>query len=84
MLRRTQGGVSLCPGLSHFAPLGRRNEKTPIARGLSPVSSYFLRRFVGGCGVDVPFVPFLSPLKNSGTVPEFLAGQPQNTLWLFP
>ena len=36
MLRRTQGGASLCPGLSHFDPLGRGNEKNPIVRGLSP------------------------------------------------
>ena len=38
MRRHTQGGASLCPGLSHFAPLGRGNKKTPIARGLSPVA----------------------------------------------
>ena len=29
MGRRTQGGASLCPGLSHFAPLGRGNKKPP-------------------------------------------------------
>ena len=28
-VRRTQGGASLCPGLSHFAPLGRGNKKPP-------------------------------------------------------
>ena len=38
--------------------MARGNKKTPTARGLSPVSSYFLRRFVGGWGVDIPFVPF--------------------------
>jgi hypothetical protein len=26
--KRTQGGASLCPGLSHFAPLGRRDRWT--------------------------------------------------------
>ena len=38
MRRRTQGGASLCPGLSHFAPLGRGNKKNPTARGLFPIS----------------------------------------------
>ena len=35
--QRTQGGASLCPGLSHFAPLGRGHHN-PIVWGLSPVS----------------------------------------------
>ena len=26
--KRTQGGASLCPGLSHFAPLGRTDRST--------------------------------------------------------
>ncbi len=26
--KRTQGGASLCPGLSHFAPLGRTDRWT--------------------------------------------------------
>ena len=34
--QRTQGGASLCPGLSHFAPLGRRHHNL-IVWGLSPV-----------------------------------------------
>jgi hypothetical protein len=35
----TQGGASLCPGLSHFATLGRGHHN-PIVRGLSPVSCH--------------------------------------------
>ena len=27
--QRTQGGASLCPGLSHFAPLGRTDRPQP-------------------------------------------------------
>jgi hypothetical protein len=60
MRRLTQGGASLCPGLSHFAPLGRGNEKTPTARGLSPVSSYWENSmfFRDGVGVDLGAASF--------------------------
>jgi hypothetical protein len=35
LFKRTQGGASLCPGLSHFAPLGRGHHN-PIVWGQSP------------------------------------------------
>ena len=45
MRRRTQGGASLCPGLSHFAPLGRGNKKTPGAVRLLITLWNVFRRF---------------------------------------
>jgi formylglycine-generating enzyme required for sulfatase activity len=39
MRRCTQGDASLCPGLSHFAPLGRGHHN-PIVWGRSPVSCH--------------------------------------------
>ena len=39
---RTQGGASLCPGLSHFAPLGRGHHK-PYRVGTVP--GFLLVRF---------------------------------------
>ena len=41
----SQGGALLCPGLSHFAPLGRRNEKTAGAVRLIITLWNVFRRF---------------------------------------
>ncbi len=44
--KRTQGGASLCPGLSHFAPLGRTDRSTRkssvITQNAGTVPGYFL------------------------------------------
>ena len=41
----SQGGALLCPGLSHFAPLGRGNEKPPGAVRLLIALWNVFRRF---------------------------------------
>ena len=60
MRRRTQGGASLCPGLSHFAPLGRGNKKT-LSRGDCP---WFLAISDGNKAS-------ILPPHRAGTVPDF-------------
>ena len=49
---RTQGDASLCPGLSHFAPLGRGHHN-PIVWGLSPVSRQDIVSTTVGKQLDV-------------------------------
>jgi hypothetical protein len=41
--KRTQGGASLCPGLSHFAPLGRPDRSTRKSSVITQQATEVLR-----------------------------------------
>jgi predicted DNA-binding protein (UPF0251 family) len=41
--KRTQGGASLCPGLSHFAPLGRPDRSTRKSSAITQQATEVLR-----------------------------------------
>ena len=41
--KRTQGGASLCPGLSHFAPLGRTDRSTRKSSVITQQATEVLR-----------------------------------------
>jgi hypothetical protein len=56
---RPQGGASLCPGLSPYAPLGLGDDD-PIARGCAPVRLFGGAARLNRCGV-YGHIPRLAP-----------------------
>jgi hypothetical protein len=64
--RHPQGGASLCPGLSPYAPLGLGDDD-PIARGLSPGLLFGGAARLNRCGV-YSHSPRLAPRRLTGSI----------------